>query len=184
MVRCPSPSPIAGQLLAVVALFFVFSPHGARGTTHGSFASSSPFLHRVALEQSLAESHLNVETEETKRQMLNVLGIDELPQPRQGIVPHQYMMHIYQKMSTRKSDYKGVNTIRGFVDVGESPFSWSVRLRLSTGFFFFPFSFFIFFWHSVFSWFIAYRPLTNVLVFCSRGRWQLERPKISSDIHF
>ena len=123
MIRCPSPSPIAGQLLAIVALYLVSSRHGAGGTIHGSSDNSSPSLHRVALEQTLAEGHLNVETEETKRQMLNVLGIDELPQPRQGIVPHQYMMHIYQKMSTRKSDYKGVNTIRGFVDVGESPFS-------------------------------------------------------------
>lgn len=117
--RCPSP--IARHLLAIVVLFFVFSRHGARGAVYGSSGGPSS-IHHVALEQNLAESRLN-ETEETKRQMLNVLGIDELPQPRQGIVPHQYMIHIYQKMSTRKSNDKGVNTIRGFVDVGESPYS-------------------------------------------------------------
>lgn len=57
--------------------------------------------------------------QETTRQMLNVLGMDELPKPRQGVIPHQYMIQIYEKMSRRKPDKNGVNTVRGFVDVGK-----------------------------------------------------------------
>jgi hypothetical protein len=58
-------------------------------------------------------------SEETTRQMLNVLGMDELPKPRHGIIPHQYMIQIYERMSRRNPDENGVNTIRGFVDVGK-----------------------------------------------------------------
>ena len=65
------------------------------------------------------KNHERVASQETTRQMLNVLGMDELPKPRHGIIPHQYMIQIYEKMSRRKPDRNGVNTIRGFVDVGK-----------------------------------------------------------------
>ncbi|XP_028404930.1 growth/differentiation factor 6-A-like [Dendronephthya gigantea] len=71
----------------------------------------------------------HVASEETARQMLNVLGIDELPKPRHGIVPHQYMIEIYEKMSRRKSSRNGVNTIRGFVDVGDDDSSRRMKFH-------------------------------------------------------
>ena len=61
----------------------------------------------------------HVANQETTRQMLNVLGMDELPKPRHGVIPHEYMIQIYEKMSRRKPDKNGVNTVRGFVDVGK-----------------------------------------------------------------
>lgn len=103
---------------SIVLMFLWLASRSVRGS---AVPVSAP---RINIEQNSVGNRQDLEIEETKRQMLNVLGIDELPKPRQGIVPHQYMMHIYQKMSSRKSGYKGVNTIRGFVDVGE----WSIHV--------------------------------------------------------
>ena len=66
-----------------------------------------------------AKNRKHVANQETTRQMLNVLGMDELPKPRHGVIPHEYMIQIYEKMSRRKPDKNGVNTVRGFVDVGK-----------------------------------------------------------------
>lgn len=66
----------------------------------------------------LDEEFTELASEAATKQMLNVLGMDELPKPRHNIVPHQYMLQIYEKMSRRKPAQNGVNTIRGFVDVG------------------------------------------------------------------
>lgn len=111
-----STTGITREVSTATSIVLVFLWLASRSVRGSAVPVSAP---RINIEQNSVGNRQDLEIEETKRQMLNVLGIDELPKPRQGIVPHQYMMHIYQKMSSRKSGYKGVNTIRGFVDVGD-----------------------------------------------------------------
>ena len=82
------------------------------------YASSGPNYAKLDGQLNGVKNREHFASEETTRQMLNVLGMDELPKPRHGVIPHQYMIEIYEKMSRRKPQDNGVNTIRGFIDVG------------------------------------------------------------------
>ena len=107
----------------LVALINLLDARGLLASTGGKNSKLDP-------RNKIVKNREQFASEETKRQMLNVLGMDELPKPRHGIVPHQYMIQIYEKMSRRKPEQSNVNTIRGFVDVGKSMLLHHIYVKL------------------------------------------------------
>ena len=114
LFRIATRAGFASTFFRTILLLALISSLGARGL-HGSTASKyAKFDGQV----NSVKNREKIASEETTRQMLNVLGMDELPKPRHGVITHQYMIQIYEQMSKRNPDEYGVNTIRGFVDVG------------------------------------------------------------------
>ena len=115
LLRIVTRAGFASTFFRTILLLAVINSLGARGL-HGSTASKYAKLDG---QVNGVKNRGQFASEETTRQMLNVLGMDELPKPRHGVIPHEYMIQIYEQMSKRNPDENGVNTIRGFVDVGK-----------------------------------------------------------------
>jgi hypothetical protein len=64
----------------------------------------------------------------TQKQMLNVLGLNELPRPNRRVIrPHAFMLDLYKTLSrgakrktTKVEAQEMINTVRGVVDQGQS----------------------------------------------------------------
>lgn len=64
----------------------------------------------------------------TQKQMLNVLGLTEVPRPNRRVIrPHAFMVDLYKRLSrgakrktTKLETQQSINTVRGVVDQGQS----------------------------------------------------------------
>lgn len=87
-------------------------------------ALRAPLLHKRALEL-------------TKKQILNVLGMDQFPSRgnRRRTRPHAYMIDLYKTLSKGAKRWKSkrptrgvINTVRGIVDQGQLCYNYVVLL--------------------------------------------------------
>lgn len=55
----------------------------------------------------------------TRKQMLRILGLEDLPRPKHKVIPHFFMLELYNSLSKGKHfQSEIVSTVRGLVDQG------------------------------------------------------------------
>ena len=97
---------------------------GARETAaRGLAARWETWKHPVLRKRAL---------EITKKQMLNLMGLEDLPKPNRKVIPHVFMLDLYKSLSKGKhSNAELVSTVRGVVDQGKFVCKFSYLLVLS-----------------------------------------------------